>query len=121
MLFNFAALVSTRWMATAAHAGSGSLSLWVLAATFFLVPSAFAVAHLSRKFPGTRRPLYLDSRSFRGVAWVCLRLVLLRQQLFWIPGVLIATVGMVASSFPAARNVRGRPRYVLPGAMLFWC
>jgi amino acid transporter len=45
VLFNVAALVSTRWIATAAHAGSGSLSLWVLAAAFFLVPCAFCVAH----------------------------------------------------------------------------
>ena len=51
VLFNVAALVSTRWIAAAAHSGSGALSLWMLAAVFFLVPCALAVAHLSRRFP----------------------------------------------------------------------
>ena len=36
VLFNIAAVVGIRWLAAAAHAGPGSLSLWVLAAAFFL-------------------------------------------------------------------------------------
>src|SRR3954470_15786290 len=51
VLFNVAALLSTRWIAAAAHAGSGALTLWVLAAALFLVPCAFSVASLSRRFP----------------------------------------------------------------------
>ena len=51
VLFNLAAVVSTRWIAAAAHAGSGSLTLWGLAGVFFLVPCALVVAHLSRRFP----------------------------------------------------------------------
>ena len=79
VLFNVAAIVSTRWIAAAAHAGSGSLSLWVLAALFFLVPSAFVVARLSR-LSTTGWVLHLDTRSLRRVARVRLRMVLLHKQ-----------------------------------------
>jgi len=48
VLFNFSAVVGIRWIATAAAAGSGSLTLWVLAAILFFVPVAFAVADLAR-------------------------------------------------------------------------
>ena len=51
VLFNIAALISTRWIGVAAHVGPGSIGLWVLAAALFLVPCAFVVANLSRRFP----------------------------------------------------------------------
>ena len=40
VLFNIAAVVSIRWLATAAHIGPGSLVLWAGAAVFFFVPLA---------------------------------------------------------------------------------
>jgi len=51
VLFNVAAVVSIRWLATAAHIGPGSLGLWAGAAVFFFVPLALAVAGLNEKFP----------------------------------------------------------------------
>jgi amino acid transporter len=118
VLFNVAALVSTRWIATAAHAGPGSLSLWMLAAAFFLVPSAFAVAHLSRRFP-EQGGLYIWTREafgeWHGFACGWFYYV---NNLFWIPGVLIATVGMAASSFPRLAPFSEKPAYVLPIALM---
>jgi hypothetical protein len=43
-LFAITCIVSTRWIAAAAHAGPGSITLWLLAAVFFVVPLAIAVA-----------------------------------------------------------------------------
>jgi amino acid transporter len=40
-----------RWVPAAAHAGPGSLVLWALAAVFFVVPLAVAVAALTVKHP----------------------------------------------------------------------
>src|SRR5947209_6364312 len=51
VFFNICAVVSLRWVAAAAHAGAGSLVLWVIAALFFFLPSAITVAGLSRRFP----------------------------------------------------------------------
>ena len=60
VFFNICAIVSLRWVAAAAHAGPGSIVLWVIAALFFFLPSAMTVAGLSRRFPGRRRHVYLD-------------------------------------------------------------
>jgi len=51
-LFIVACIVGTRWIPAAAHAGPGSVTLWLLAAVLFMVPLAFAVARLSAKYPG---------------------------------------------------------------------
>jgi amino acid transporter len=50
-LFSIACIVATRWVASAAHAGSGSLLLWLLAAIFFLIPLAIATAALTSRDP----------------------------------------------------------------------
>jgi len=50
-LFAIACIVGTRWIASAAHAGPGSVLLWILAAIFLLVPLAIATAVLTVKHP----------------------------------------------------------------------
>jgi amino acid transporter len=50
-LFAIACIVGTRWIASAAHAGPGSILLWFLAAIFFAVPLAIAVAALTVRHP----------------------------------------------------------------------
>ncbi|HEY1495352.1 MAG TPA: APC family permease [Candidatus Solibacter sp.] len=52
-LFAIACIVGTRWIPAAAHAGPGSVTLWLMAALMFMVPLAIAVAALSVKYPGT--------------------------------------------------------------------
>jgi len=51
-LFAISCIVGTRWIPAAAHAGPGSLTLWVLAALFFVIPLAIAVGALIVKYPG---------------------------------------------------------------------
>ena len=50
-LFSIACIVGTRWIASAAHAGSGSILLWLLAALLFLIPLALATATLTVRHP----------------------------------------------------------------------
>jgi glutamate:GABA antiporter len=38
VLFNLVAVVSLRWVATAAAAGPSSITLWILAALLFFIP-----------------------------------------------------------------------------------
>lgn len=51
LLFNIAAVLGPRWIASAAYNGTSSISLWILAAVLFFIPSAFVVSELSSRFP----------------------------------------------------------------------
>ena len=84
-LFTIACMVSTRWIPAAAHAGPGSVTLWLLAALLFAAPLAVAVGTLCVKYPGAGG-LYLWTRhdfgpwhAFLGswVYWIGLA--------FWFP------------------------------------
>ena len=61
-LFAITCIVGTRWIAAAAHAGPGSVTLWLMGAVFFVVPLAIAVAALVVKYPGAGG-LYLWTRG----------------------------------------------------------
>jgi glutamate:GABA antiporter len=60
--FAITCMVGTRWIPAAAHAGPGSITLWLLAALLFMIPLAVAVATLSIKYPGAGG-LYLWTRN----------------------------------------------------------
>ncbi|HEX4631835.1 MAG TPA: APC family permease [Chthoniobacterales bacterium] len=51
VLFNLVAILGISWVATAAKAGPGSLTLWVLAAALFFVPQGLAVIQLAADMP----------------------------------------------------------------------
>jgi amino acid transporter len=50
-LFAITCVTSARWIPIAAHAGPGSITLWLLATLFFVVPLTVAVAALVAKYP----------------------------------------------------------------------
>lgn len=62
VLFAITSIVGTRWIAAAAHAGPGSLTLWVLSAVFFMIPLAIAVGSLTVRYPGPGG-MYLWTRN----------------------------------------------------------
>ena len=104
ILFNIAAVTGVRWLAAAAHTGPGSISLWLLAAVFFFVPSALAVAALSRRFP-EQGGIYVWTRRGFGdwhgflCGW-CYWL----SNLFYFPSLLLAGVGMAGSALGFGEN-----------------
>ncbi len=51
VLFNLAAVLGIRHLATSAKFGTGSLVLWVLAALLFFIPQGLAVVEMSSQFP----------------------------------------------------------------------
>jgi glutamate:GABA antiporter len=96
LLFNIAAVLGPRWIAAAAHNGTSSISLWVLAAIFFFVPSAFVITELSTRFP-VEGGLYVWSKEafgdFHGFLagwtyWI--------YTFFYFPGLLMASAAMAA-------------------------
>ena len=62
VLLNIAAIVSLRWLSTAAQIGPSSLVLWAMGLVFFFIPLAFAVLDLSARVPG-EGGLYLWAKA----------------------------------------------------------
>jgi amino acid transporter len=102
-LYTIACIISTRWLPAAAHAGPGSIVLWVLAAIFLVIPLAIAVAALLVKHPGSGG-LYVWVRNEFGpwpafltlwVYWIGIA--------FWFPSAAIfyMSVGLGAAGGPA--------------------
>lgn len=96
LLFNIAAVLGPRWIAAAAHNGTSSISLWILAALFFFVPTALVINELSTRFP-SEGGLYVWSKEafgeFHGFVagwtyWV--------YTFFYFPGLLLASASMSA-------------------------
>jgi len=96
LLFNVASVLGPRWIAVAAHNGTSSVSLWLLAAAFFFLPTTYIIAELSTRFP-EEGGLYAWSKKafgeFHGFVagwtyWI--------YTFFYFPGLLIASVAMCA-------------------------
>ena len=96
LLFNIATVLGPRWIAAAAHNGTSSISLWIIAALFFFVPSALVINELSSRFP-QEGGLYVWSKEafgdFHGfVAGWCYWI----YTVFYFPGLLLASASMSA-------------------------
>ena len=96
MLFNIVTVLGPRWIAAAAHNGTSSMTLWVLAAFLFFVPTALVITELSTRFP-EEGGLYAWSKDafgeFHGFVagwtyWV--------YTLFYFPALLFASAAMAA-------------------------
>lgn len=96
LLFNIATVLGPRWLASAGHNGTSSISLWILAAALFFVPSAFVINELSTRFPN-EGGLYVWSKEafgdFHGFIagwsyWI--------YTVFYFPGLLLASASMAA-------------------------
>ena len=94
LLFNIAAVLGPRWIAAAAHNGTSSISLWVLAAIFFFLPTALIIIELATRYPA-EGGLYVWSKEafgdFHGFVagwsyWI--------YTFFYFPGLLTASVAM---------------------------
>jgi amino acid transporter len=119
LLFNVASVLGPRWIAVAAHNGTSSISLWVLAAALFFLPTTFILAELSTRFP-EEGGLYVWTKKafgeFHGFVagwtyWI--------YTVFYFPGLLIASVAMCAyvGGSGAAHLAQNRP-FLLAGAFL---
>ena len=96
LLFCIASVLGPRWIATAARNGQSSISLWILAAVLFFVPTAFIVVELSTRFP-EEGGLYVWTKEafgdFHGFVagwtyWI--------YTVFYFPGLLLASAAMTA-------------------------
>jgi glutamate:GABA antiporter len=99
VFFNICAILSLRWVATAANAGAGSFLLWIMAAAFFFLPSATVIARLSQRFPEEGGMYVWTKRAFGdGHAFLCAWFYFI-SNILYLPGLLMAGVGMTAYVF----------------------
>lgn len=96
LLFNIVTVLGPRWIAAAGHNGTSSISLWILAAILFFVPTAFVITELSTRFP-QEGGLYIWSKEafgdFHGFVagwtyWI--------YTVYYFPGLLLASASMAA-------------------------
>jgi len=96
LLFNIVTILGPRWVAAAGHNGPSSVSLWIGAALFFFMPTAFVVVELSTRYP-EEGGLYVWSKEafgeFHGFVagwtyWI--------YTFFYFPGLLMASAAMAA-------------------------
>lgn len=113
-LFTITCVVGTRWIAAAAHAGPGSLTLWALAGILFAVPIAIAVTALSVRHPKAGG-LYVWTREDFGPwhGFLCFWMYWIGMAV-WFPSVAIFYIG-------AALHGLGLPDtrwYLLPASLM---
>ena len=96
LLFCIATVLGPRWIAAAARNGQSSISLWILAALLFFVPTTYIVVELSTRFP-EEGGLYVWTKmafgDFHGFVagwtyWI--------YTVFYFPGLLLASAAMSA-------------------------
>ena len=96
LLFNIVTVLGPRWVAAAGHNGTSSISLWVLAAVLFFVPSALVINELSSRFP-IEGGLYVWAKEafgdFHGfvAGWTYWT-----YTMFYFPSLLLASAAMSA-------------------------
>ena len=119
LLFNVASVLGPRWIAVAAHNGTSSISLWVIAAVLFFLPTTIILTELSTRFP-EEGGLYIWTKKafgeFHGFVagwtyWV--------YTVFYFPGLLMASVAMCAYVGGAgAAHLADNRTFLLVGAFL---
>ena len=119
LLFNVASVVGPRWIAVAANSGPSSISLWVLAAVLFFLPTTFILTELSTRFP-KEGGLYVWTKKafgeFHGFVagwtyWV--------YTLFYFPALLMASVAMcVYVGGSGAAHLAQNRAFLLVGSFL---
>jgi glutamate:GABA antiporter len=117
-LFAIACIVGTRWISAAAHAGPGSIILWVLGAVFLVAPLAVAVGTLAVKYPSAGG-IYVWTRNDFGpwhgfLCFVCYWI----QMAVWFPSAAMFYAGAAAYTFgPGYAHLADSRIYVLTASL----
>jgi glutamate:GABA antiporter len=96
LLFNIAAVLGPRWIAAAAHNGASSISLWVLAALLFFLPTTFIVVELSTRYPEEGGLYVWSKRAFGEFHGFIAGWTYWIYTFFYFPGLLMASAAMAA-------------------------
>jgi glutamate:GABA antiporter len=118
VLFDLSALLGVRWLAAAAHAGPGSLALWLVAALAFLLPCALVIAALSERFP-LEGGLYIWAKQAFGDwhGFLCAWLYFI-SNVCYFPTLLLSGVAMASYMFgQTGIQYSEDARYAIPATL----
>jgi glutamate:GABA antiporter len=114
LLFNIAAVLGPRWIAAAAHNGTSSISLWILAAVLFFLPTALIIIELSTRFPAEGGLYVWSKEAFGDFHGFVAGWAYWAYTVFYFPGLLTASVAMsVYIGGPKYWSLAKDPRYLL--------
>jgi amino acid transporter len=99
VLFNVSAVAGIRWLAAAAQVGPGSLTLWLLAALTFFLPSALVIASLSAQFPEEGGFYVWTKRAFGDWHGFLAAWVYFVSNILYFPTLLLSGVAMASFMF----------------------
>src|SRR5580698_2009975 len=115
VLFNVSAVAGIRWLAAAAPVGPGSLTLWILAARTFFLPSALVIASLSRRFPEEGGFYVWTKRAFGDWHGFLAAWVYFVSNILYFPTLLLSGVAMASYMFGATGiKYSENPSYAIP-------
>jgi len=114
LLFNIAAVLGPRWIAAAAHNGTSSISLWVLAAVLFFLPTALIIIELSTRYPAEGGLYVWSKEAFGDFHGFVAGWAYWAYTVFYFPGLLTASVAMsVYIGGPKYSWLAKNPQYLL--------
>src|SRR2546423_6483916 len=119
VLFNLVAVLGSSWVAAAAKAGVGSITLGILAAALFVVPQGLAVIQLADDLP-EEGGIYAWRRKELGEAhgFVCGWCYWINNVLYY-PSLLLSAAGMGTFFFRKGESGLGENlTYVLPFTLI---
>jgi glutamate:GABA antiporter len=115
VLFNISAVAGVRWLAAAAQAGPGSLTLWLLSALAFFLPSALVVSSLSARFPEEGGFYIWTKRAFGDWHGFLCAWVYFVSNILYFPTLLLSGVAMASYMFGATGiKYSEDPSYAIP-------
>src|SRR5215472_3024890 len=114
LLFNIAAMLGPRWIAAAAHNGTSSISLWILAAILFFLPTSLIIIELSTRYPAEGGLYVWSKEAFGDFHGFVAGWAYWAYTVFYFPGLLTASVAMsVYIGGPKYWSLAKDPQYLL--------
>jgi glutamate:GABA antiporter len=96
LLFNIATVLGPRWIAAAAHNGQSSVSLWIIAAMLFFLPTGLVITELSTRFPHEGGLYVWTKEAFGDFHGFVAGWSYWFYTVFYFPGLLLASAAMAA-------------------------
>ena len=112
LLFFIVAVVSLRWIATAAAAGPSALVVWLIASLGLFVPLAFTVVELSSRYPGEGGLYVWTGRAFGEFAGFMSAWMYWTSTVIYLPGLFYFAAGnLVFVGGEAWQGLSNQPLY----------
>lgn len=119
VLFNVAAVLGPRWVATAAHTGPSSVSLWLGAAVLFFIPEALVITELATRFPRVGGIYAWTNEAFGPFHGFVSGWVYWTYSIVYFPALLNASVAMSAyMGGPKFAALATNKLFVIVGALI---